>query len=75
MAKKVLPENKDEGKETPQIEVPDTEELSPEISRLLKIFNGYNMLYIDSYGGVFTADTPEKLRGNAKLYNNPYHKQ
>lgn len=51
------------------------EGLQPRIIDLLRIFHRYRALYIDSCGGVFTEDTPESIRGNATLYDNPFHKQ
>lgn len=41
---------------------------------ILSAFPSYASLYIDNQGGLYTADTPEKIRGNAVLYKNPYHK-
>lgn len=50
-------------------------DLQPKIAGLLKAFSNYKTLYIDSYGGVFTEDTPKNIRGKAILYHNPFHKQ
>lgn len=41
---------------------------------ILRAFPAYASMYIDTQGGIYTPDTPEKLRGNAVLYKNPYHK-
>lgn len=41
---------------------------------ILRAFPAYASIYIDTQEGIYTPDTPEKLRGNAVLYKNPYHK-
>lgn len=42
--------------------------------KILRIFPAYASMYIDKQGGIYTPDTPEKIRGSAVLYKNPYHK-
>ncbi|MGL5690350.1 MAG: hypothetical protein ACRDD8_05945 [Bacteroidales bacterium] len=50
------------------------QEMIPEsISRILKIYNNEAELYICKAGGVFTSTTPKCMRGDAKLYQNPYY--
>jgi hypothetical protein len=41
---------------------------------ILRAFPAYASIYIDNQGGIYTPDTPERIRGNAVLYTNPYHK-
>lgn len=41
---------------------------------ILRAFPAYASIYIDNQGGIYTPDTPERIRGNAVLYKNPYHK-
>lgn len=55
---------------------PVTEELKADeyTLNILRTFPSYASMYIDRQGGIYTPDTPEKLRGNAVLYKNPYHK-
>ena len=48
---------------TPQI-IPDN------INKILKMYTGYEELYIDNKGGAYTIQYP-----NAHLYQNPYHKK
>lgn len=52
------------------------EELEPSKYTLdiLNAFPNYASIYIDNLGGIYTSDTPERIRGNAVLYKNPYHK-
>lgn len=58
--------------------VKKTKEKEPEPSgytlNILSAFPAYASLYIDNQGGIYTSDTPERIRGNAVLYKNPYHK-
>ncbi|MFR9506124.1 MAG: hypothetical protein SNI32_08605 [Rikenellaceae bacterium] len=49
---------------------PDSHTLS-----ILAIFKNYESLYIDSSGSTFRVGTPERIRGGAKLYTNPYFKK
>jgi len=42
---------------------------------LLQKYPGYPALYIDSKGGVFTADAQPNWVKDAILYQNPYYKQ
>lgn len=51
----------------------DNEEPDSHTLGLLKAFKEYESLYIDRSGSVYTIDTPERIRGGAKLYTNPYH--
>lgn len=48
--------------------------IEPVVLRLLAIFPAYENLYIDTHGGSYTADTPQNLRKEARLYKNPYYK-
>ena len=41
---------------------------------ILRTFPAYASMYIDNQGGIYAPDTPERIRGNAVLYKNPYHK-
>ena len=41
---------------------------------ILRTFSSYCSLYVDNQGGIYTYDTPERIRGNAILYKNPYYK-
>lgn len=84
MAKKIIPpaeENNEpvitesKGMEQDQPLALNITDLQPKIADLLRTFNHYKRLYIDSYGGVFTEDTPKNIRGKAILYENPFHKQ
>lgn len=47
---------------------------TPETEPLLRIHSRYATLYIDRYGGVYSADTPKCVRGEATLYRNPHYK-
>lgn len=70
MAKKIIPdENSTEEKETPI-----TDNLPTYVIEILKSFNGYEILYVDEQGGMYTANTPKQVRGKAILYKNPYYK-
>lgn len=61
------PEKKDNTKEKDEI---------PEfVKELLQKYPGYPALYIDSKGGVFTADAQPNWVKDAILYQNPYYKQ
>ncbi len=55
-------ESKEEGSQEP-----DSRTLA-----VLKRFPKYESLYVDRSGSVFTLGTPERIRGGAKLYTNPY---
>ncbi len=44
------------------------------VKSILSSFSHYKTLYVDRHGGVFTADTPENIRGGATLFTNPYYK-
>jgi len=52
----------------------ETSEEDRQADEILKMYPQYAELYIDSKGGVFTTNTPESVRGKAKLYKNKYHK-
>ena len=52
---------------------PDAEE-EARVDKILKMYPKYAELYIDSKGGVYTVNTPDTVRGKAKLYKNKYHK-
>lgn len=52
---------------------PDAEE-EARVDKILKMYPQYAELYIDSKGGVYTVNTPDTVRGKAKLYKNKYHK-
>lgn len=47
----------------------------PRMLELLKKFPSYAALYIDAHGGTFSPDTPASIRGDAKLYQNPYYNE
>ena len=61
------PEKKDKTKE--EDEIPEF------VKELLQKYPGYPALYIDSKGGVFTADAQPNWVKDAILYQNPYYKQ
>lgn len=44
------------------------------VQKILKSFPNEKALYIDTFGGVFTADTKLSEIGTAILYQNPYYK-
>jgi hypothetical protein len=52
---------------------PNAEE-EARVDKILKMYPQYAELYIDSKGGVYTVNTPDTVRGKAKLYKNKYHK-
>ena len=58
------PEKKDKTKE--EDEIPEF------VKELLQKYPGYPALYIDSKGGVFTADAQPNWVKDAILYQNPY---
>lgn len=66
-----------ESEPTPQVEKekPKQEEPDEFVKNILGTFPRYKTLYVDRHGGVFTADTPKNIRGDAALYNNPFFKQ
>jgi len=78
---------KDNAPETPEAEKKDSapaskkeEKAKPNaeeearVDKILKMYPQYAELYIDSKGGVYTVNTPDTVRGKAKLYKNKYHK-
>ncbi|GAB6119670.1 hypothetical protein [Dysgonomonas termitidis] len=79
MAKKIINPEDQEQKETVENTEnkaeENTEEIPAHIEEVLKKNTKYESLYIDSYGGCFTGDTPANIRGNAILYKNPFYKQ
>ena len=44
------------------------------VRNTLKMYSQYPTLFVDRLGGVFTPDTPTKIRGTATLYKNPFYK-
>ncbi len=56
-------------------ETPGVREIPPHIEETLKLYRGYETLYIDAHGGAYSPDTPESIRGNAILYQNPFFNQ
>ncbi len=80
MAKKItVPEEQEEKDETVEKTgdnaIEQTEDIPAHIEGILKKSPMYESLYVDSYGGCYTADTPVTIRGNAILYKNPFHKR
>ena len=66
--------------ETPVIsneesEKQEKDEIPEFVKELLQKYPGYPALYIDSKGGVFTADAQPNWVKDAILYQNPYYKQ
>lgn len=51
------------------------DEIPEFVKELLQKYPGYPALYIDSKGGVFTADAQPNWVKDAILYQNPYYKQ
>ena len=49
-------------------------EIPQAVHKILKLFPNEKALYVDTYGGVFTADTKPSEIGTAILYQNPYYK-
>ena len=50
-------------------------EVNSEVQNLLRIFNGYDELYITKFGGVFPkGNLPSHVKG-AVLYKNPFFKK
>ena len=71
----VVPDPKKPASKTQKVAKEPVDKAEQErIDGILKMYSQYAELYIDSKGGVFTANTPESVRGNAKLYTNKYHK-
>lgn len=76
----VIEENTTQAPVEPSVttSVKNTKEKEPEPSEytlnILRAFPTYASMYIDHQGGTYTPDTPERIRGNAVLYKNPYHK-
>ena len=80
----VISNEESEKQEQDTVETPDTSSIKessqkPEkkdkIKELLQKYPGYPALYIDSKGGVFTADAQPNWVKDAILYQNPYYKQ
>ena len=53
----------------------EKDEIPEFVKELLQKYPGYPALYIDSKGGVFTADAQPNWVKDAILYQNPYYKQ
>ena len=53
----------------------EEDEIPEFVKELLQKYPGYPALYIDSKGGVFTADAQPNWVKDAILYQNPYYKQ
>ena len=51
------------------------DEIPEFVKELLQKYPGYPALYIDTKGGVFTADAQPNWVKDAILYQNPYYKQ
>lgn len=49
-------------------------EVSAHVLALLQRFPGYEKLYIDADGGMYTVGTAAVVRKDAVLYRNPYYK-
>lgn len=63
------------GTQKQQTEKQSDEKIDDQTDGILKSFSGYDSIYIDKQGGVFTSDTPKSIRGTATLYKNPHYKQ
>lgn len=48
-------------------------EMSATVDHALKLHPDHKQLYVSKHGGTYTVDTPEFIRGNAVLYDNPYY--
>ena len=48
--------------------------ITPFIDNVLKNYPDSEYLYVDTHGGCFTKDTPERIRGKAVLFKNPHYK-
>ena len=57
------------------IKTKEKDEIPEFVKELLQKYPGYPALYIDSKGGVFTADAQPNWVKDAILYQNPYYKQ
>jgi hypothetical protein len=44
------------------------------VIEILRLYPGYESLYVDRHGGVYTPDTAVLLRREAVLYKNPFYK-
>lgn len=44
------------------------------VTQILRLYPGYESLYVDHHGGVYTPDTAALLRRGAILYKNPFYK-
>lgn len=81
MAKQIKPDEDataTQGTQVPAQTPPSTiKEEKPEayVLSVLQAFPSYEQLYVDKHGGIYTPDTPEKLREMATLYKNPYYTQ
>ena len=64
------PENKE--KEKTESAAKAIEPTDKGVLNTLKLFSNLDEAYVDSFGCVFTKDTPARLTGKAVLYKNPY---
>lgn len=63
--------NDDKTEEVEEISQESNPQTIPDnIDRVLKMYAGYDELYIDKKGGAYTSQYP-----NTHLYQNPYHKK
>ena len=60
---------------TEEVKTKEKDEIPEFVKELLQKYPGYPALYIDSKGGVFTADAQPNWVKDAILYQNPYYKQ
>lgn len=60
-------------KEAPA-EKPVTSDIPAFVDEILKTKTAYEILYIDSQGSSYVANTPKSIRGSAVLYKNPHFK-
>lgn len=44
------------------------------VTQILRLYPGYESLYVDRHGGVYTPDTAAHLRQGAILYKNLFYK-
>lgn len=53
----------------------ESKEIDSHTEAILQSFPNEESLYIDKLGGAYRVGTPERIRGGAKLYTNPYFKK
>lgn len=68
-------EENNENEEQLEALVPSMSAISPNVQKLLRIFNSYDELYITQDGGVFPKDNKPSFVKNAVLYKNPFFKK